>query len=530
MDIILTVVITVFIFGVLVFIHELGHFLAAIKAGVYVEEFAFGFGPKLISKRWKNVDYRINLVPLGGYVKMLGDMDGSSLMRHGTAEIDKEDLKFVKDRLKEKNLESPEADYASVVKYIDSISNDLSEEQYNAFQDYLAYDFIPNHPQNFDNKGFLPRFIILVAGVFLNFVLGAFLFYVLFQFTDYTTDLTKIGNPRFFGAQTSNPPVLYEIYTEGFENFEGSLIHEINGQRIVGESQFLGILDENYNKEVDVLIENASGLSEINLVLTGEGINTNFDDEVLNKVVLVNVLEGSAAKEAGIEGGEIILALAEVPVETPEELRVLLDEYRGSIVVADIINNEGELVEVELKLPDPAIDEPVLGAVPITNSPFLESVLRLNYAYHKVLSGTLHGGNLILYNATALGNFISQAFEQKSVEPVVSQVNSIVAVVDVTFQLVRANNFLSLLNLVALLSIVLAFMNILPIPLFDGGHVMFLFIEKIRGKKISTETQNKVSKVFFILLIMLTVAIMLKDIFQFDWPQRIVGTVRGIIN
>lgn len=70
---ILTILAFVFVFGVLVFVHELGHFLAAKFFGVRVDEFAFGFPPRIWSKKIKGTEYAINAIPLGGYVKLLGE-------------------------------------------------------------------------------------------------------------------------------------------------------------------------------------------------------------------------------------------------------------------------------------------------------------------------------------------------------------------------------------------------------------------------------------------------------------------------
>jgi len=70
---ILTAIVFIFILGILIFVHELGHFLVAKKSGVKVEEFAFGFPPRLFSKKVGETNYSINLIPLGGYVKMLGE-------------------------------------------------------------------------------------------------------------------------------------------------------------------------------------------------------------------------------------------------------------------------------------------------------------------------------------------------------------------------------------------------------------------------------------------------------------------------
>lgn len=66
----------IFVFGILVFIHELGHFLAAKKNGVRVEKFSFGFGPKLWGKKKGDTEYLISAIPLGGYIKMAGDEPG----------------------------------------------------------------------------------------------------------------------------------------------------------------------------------------------------------------------------------------------------------------------------------------------------------------------------------------------------------------------------------------------------------------------------------------------------------------------
>ncbi len=71
--IVLTLIIFVIIFGLIVFVHELGHFLMAKRAGIYVEEFAFGFPPRVFSWKRGQTRYAINLLPLGGYVKMKGE-------------------------------------------------------------------------------------------------------------------------------------------------------------------------------------------------------------------------------------------------------------------------------------------------------------------------------------------------------------------------------------------------------------------------------------------------------------------------
>ncbi|MEK7171118.1 MAG: site-2 protease family protein [Patescibacteria group bacterium] len=75
---IVTLLVFIAVLGIMVFVHELGHFLVAKKSGVKVEEFAFGFRPRLWSKTVGETTYAINLIPLGGYVKMFGEQDGQT--------------------------------------------------------------------------------------------------------------------------------------------------------------------------------------------------------------------------------------------------------------------------------------------------------------------------------------------------------------------------------------------------------------------------------------------------------------------
>lgn len=530
MDYLITIVLTILIFGVLVFVHELGHFLAALRAGVYVEEFAFGFGPKVLAKKYKNVTYRINLIPLGGYVKMLGDMDGSSFRRYDSKSLTKAEKTTVNTILKKAGLDQKDSDYRQLVDFIEAQENKLSEKELQLLEKYLVDEFIPNHPQNFDNKGFKPRLIILLAGVFMNFVLGSVLFYVMFSFTNFTVDMTKIGEPRFLGAQTSNPPVIFQVYREEYRAYEGSLIISYDNTNITSMELFDQLLAQNYNQSAPIEIQNAEGTIKTEMILNGDGLFTNFDSEVRDKVLLLNVGEDSAAAKAGLQSGFVVLAFDGIELESPEQLRSLLNQYRGESVEFVYIDLNGDTKITLVELPNPEDDGPILGAVPVSNSAYYQNALRVYYGDNKWASGFLHSTNLLVYNASAFSKFIGEAFQQKSVDPVFSQVNSIVAVVDITFYFVKGDNFLSILNLVAMLNVILAFMNILPIPLFDGGHVLFLFIEKIRGRKISTATQNRIGQIFFVLLIILTFLIIFKDIVQFEWPRRIGDKIMGVIN
>ncbi|MGB3093852.1 MAG: site-2 protease family protein, partial [Candidatus Zixiibacteriota bacterium] len=68
-----TLVATIFVLGILIFFHELGHFLVAKRSGIRVEKFSLGFPPKMIGKKIGDTEYCLSWIPLGGYVKMAGE-------------------------------------------------------------------------------------------------------------------------------------------------------------------------------------------------------------------------------------------------------------------------------------------------------------------------------------------------------------------------------------------------------------------------------------------------------------------------
>jgi regulator of sigma E protease len=132
MNILITILLVIVVLGLLIFVHELGHYLAAIAIGATVEEFALGYGPKLISKKYKGTVYSIRALPLGGFVKILGDSDPG-----------KEDYK--------KRLDDD---------------------------------------GNLKNKSKLAQIFVMLAGVTMNILLAIFFYYLVLGFSDWSVSLT----------------------------------------------------------------------------------------------------------------------------------------------------------------------------------------------------------------------------------------------------------------------------------------------------------------------------------------------------
>ncbi|MBR3490610.1 MAG: site-2 protease family protein [Bacilli bacterium] len=181
---IVTLLIFLVILGLIVFIHELGHFILAKLNGVYVHEFSLGFGPKLFSFKRKNdeTEYMIKLLPLGGYVMLAGE------------EYEDED----KNDKKEKKAKKVDKD-----------------------------EVIVPENQKLYNKRFYQKFLIMVAGVFNNFVLGLILLFImgLVYGCDYS-------NNRLTSLQKDLP-----LYEAGARN--GDKLLKINGHKIKNEDDII---------------------------------------------------------------------------------------------------------------------------------------------------------------------------------------------------------------------------------------------------------------------------------------------------
>lgn len=526
MDVIIAFVVFILIFGLVVFVHEFGHFWVAKKLGVVVEEFAFGFGPKVYAKKWRGTLYRINAIPLGGYVKMLGDQDGSSLARVRGQRMDAADLHKVFTLLREHGLDPKEVSYTELIEFLGK-KNTLSNPEVDLIRYYISSEIIPNHPGNLDNKSIGARLAIVTAGVIMNFMLGILMFYGIFLATDFVTHLDKIGEPIMIGAEVSSPPILYRVYNQpDLPKDLAGIIMTVNGEQIDDHDQFANYLANNQNKALEIGLLGESEVYPV--ILSGDEVYSNHSDQIKNRVIITEVTPGSAAEKAKLENGDIFLTIAGEDIDSITTLRSVLAENRGKEVDIEIINSEGDKQTKKAELPNPEDEQPVLGVGLSTLDQYLEGVMRVSYLDNKLFSGIAHATNILVYNVTAFKEFASQSLAQKSIKPVSDNVGSIVAVFDITFSLVQIKDILNIVNLAAMLSVTLAFMNLLPIPLLDGGHVLFLFLEKLRGKPISDKKQENIGKVVFYILIILTILIITKDIAQYDWPTRIINNLSKI--
>ncbi|MEI6886816.1 MAG: M50 family metallopeptidase [bacterium] len=384
LDAVKTIIVLVFTIAIVVVIHELGHFLAAKLCKVRVDEFAFGMGKKLWGKKYKGTLFRINLLPIGGYVKIYGQET--------------------------------------------SVEND---------------------PNSYSEKPALQRLFILFAGVFMNVILAIVIFYIYLISSGFVVYFPKIADYSFPGIKEeliSKPWV--KLVADGSSAKEAnlpinSLIWSIDGKDVNSASNFSDIVKASYGKTIDI------------------------------------------------------------------KLQIVRDQSFQNIKV-----NVNKLNDLGV---------PVIG---VSFSPI--EYYKLDYTNQKVFSGIVETYNVFGYSMSAYGELINQSFQTKSLEPVSSGTGTIVQVGQVTYRFVAADNFIDILFLIGSISLSLAFFNILPIPALDGGHVMFVIIEKIRGKPLSEKLMGIINMTGFVLLMILFVVLLFKDVLQINFIQGIIKAVTGL--
>ena len=425
--------------SILVFIHELGHFMAAKAFGIKVEKFFIFFdigGAKLFSFQWGETEYGMGWLPLGGYVKIVGMIDES---------MDKEQLKE------------------------------------------------PSKEWEFRSKPNWQKFIVMVAGVVMNVILGILIYsYVLHTFHKEFRTVESVNEQGIYAQATGHEyglrtgDKLVSVGGKEFERYEDyeALARLSFGTKIVvnrnGQDTTVVVPRDYFNK-MRAGFRLFEPFNEVHVGSVVKGEDT----------VRLAHLAGMLPKDQiySIQGKEIV-AFAE-----------MADSLRA---------NAGGFVDITVKRGDEFVD--LYSAVnPSGKLGFTARTVFTNTdsTAYTVGSAFRYGAGdawgMLIFNARAIGKLFTGQL------PFHGSVESPIGIARLYGPNWDWGRFWSL---TALLSMVLAFMNILPIPALDGGHIMFILIETISGRKLSDEFLEKAQLVGMVLILGLMVFAFGSDIVE----------------
>lgn len=421
---------------ILVFVHELGHFLAAKAFGMRVERFSIGFPPRIWGFQKGETDYCIGATPLGGYVKITGMID-----------------------------ESMDTDH-------------LDEEP---------------KPWEYRSKPVWQRIVVITAGVIFNMVLAVFIFAGM----GLTYGESKVPLESVEGIYVAEGSVAEDA---GFKT--NDRIEAVNGQevpyfedlfspsKITGSSLTYTINRSGQQETVNVpgnLLDrvNREGFIELSHAMPAQ---------------IGQVIDGTPADEAGFEDGDEITAANGEPISYWLELVEKIQEADGALQLT--INRDGSTEEISVT-PN---ESKQIGIAP----PAAEEVFEIDRIQYG-LAGSL-GLGIQKTNETLTG--IIQGFQQmfSGSISVKENLGGPVAIANVTKQATDVGGMAGFWNITAFLSITLAIMNILPIPVLDGGHLVFLIYEGITRREPSAKVRMALQQIGFILIIALFIYVTFNDI------------------
>jgi regulator of sigma E protease len=512
----------------LVFFHELGHFLMAKLFGVRVEVFSIGFGPKLLKKKFKGTEFAVSLIPLGGYVKLFGD---DPFKKDEIPESER-DVSF---SFKRKWARFWIVFGGPLANFIFSLVLFWGLSFYGETVPELRLGTIKTESY-FHEMG-------LRSGDLLVGVNGSPLFGpsdLVPGEGEIVKELKVVRNGKDIEIQNLNLKIdqFIEMYSQTFPLLRLPLFKNVKDNKIylaviAGSKQFLPLemLNDASEGELElyeVSREKVESLQKLHVdeSLDGQGVfegskeNLTFSrDTSLVKTLgtkgffpldleIKSISMGSPADKAGWKAEDLIVKINQTFVTSFEEMRQMVySEKELNItllregqeievnIIPDEIEQEGKKVKILGVYGWPAFVTPKRTSTP--GLPFFAAVsLSVQRTYQSVLK-TIEGYKMLFTSSSALKNIGGPL--------------SIGKVAADSFE----TSISYFLQIMALISINLGVINLFPIPVLDGGHIMFLFFELINRGPLSKRKLELAQHFGLSFILLLTFAALFNDFTRF---------------
>jgi len=431
-----TLIAFLFVLGVLIFVHELGHFLAARRHGVRVLTFSLGFGPKILKVTRGDTEYCVSAIPLGGYVKMAG--------------------------------ESPE-------------------------------DPRSGQPDEFLSKTKWQRFQILFAGPAMNIILAVVvLAFVLAQGTQIPIYLDQ---PPVLGAVLPESPAAQAGLRRG------DRILTVAGREMDSWEDLLIEISTRPNRDVGVTFLRDGNPITATVKPVGEGRYEIGNIGVLPDInpIVDSVINDDVAQQAGFMGGDVVLAINGERTVTATQFRQIVQRNGGRDLRFTIRRGTEEL-ELHATPRDRGDGFKVglyIGDPKKTFKPGPLEAVRLSVERNIESSGLIF---------RTLGGLFTGSTS-------VRQLQGPVGIAQLSGESAQ-EGFIALLSLMAMLSINLGILNLMPVPVLDGGHILIMALEGIARRDFSMRVKEKMLLAGFVVLMMLMVTVIYNDLTRISWIER----------
>ena len=516
MDLIINLFAFVFSLGLIVALHELGHFFFAKKASILCFEYAIGMGPVLWSTRKGETQYAVRAIPIGGFVSMAGEQDLSIIIRRDA----KIGLNLDGDEVKEIILGSFEkADIEMLVSTYDLYDKDnqglfiegtvdgisrfltVKKDAFYVFSKKKKLQIAP-YDRSFESKTLWQRFLTIFAGPAMNFVLAFFLFLLVASIQGKPLNVNRVGNviegnPAFIAGLQDNDQII-RIGSVDITNWQdiGTALQTVSGQsdvliRVVRNNQ---TVDLSANPRVDI---NSMGLSNFTGTLT---VGSN-----------AGAIVGSAFGKANglLDSNDVITAVKLNDITYPiTSWADLVDFARttngGSVFVTYQRGSETKTANWVVWENEVLSSQ---GIPSVTTTIGIEPNFSFDLGY-AIVSGFTGISDSVNQVIAVLGLLFGGSNQIG-----LNDLSGPVGIFNIVGQYAK-QGLASYLWFVAFLSVNIGVMNLLPIPALDGGRLIFLGVEAIIRRPLNKKVENTANNVMFFLLMALFVYVTFFDILR----------------
>jgi regulator of sigma E protease len=416
----------IFVLGVLVFVHELGHFLVAKKSGMKVEEFSLGYPPKAVGIKVGETEYCLSWLPLGGYVKIAGMAD-------------------------------------------------------------FGHEEAQGQPWEFQSKPRWMQMSVMIAGPFMNFLLG---FLLLFGVRLAAGEYEFLNDTRIGEVQEASP-----LHSAGL--LPGDRILSVGNLPITDWEDMSDAFLGHMGKSVAIAVERGTTQEVLTVDLTNTPESLGIGPYMTTEVGAT--MPGMPAETIGLQPGDVITSVAGVPVTMWWEMSREISKRPNESIEITWIRN-GTQMSAAITPDGQADGEETIGRIGI-NTASKRTPIPVGKAF-------VRSGEETIRLSTAIFGFVKRlVVGQESSKQLAGPVG--------IFQMVGQSaerGFSHLMWFMAMLSINLGVLNLLPIPMLDGGHLLILSIEAISRRDLSSRHKEILQQVGFVFLLFLIIYVTFNDI------------------
>jgi regulator of sigma E protease len=457
----------------LILIHELGHFFAAKSVGITILEFGLGFPPKVCKLfTWRETEFTLNWIPLGGFVRPLGE-----------------------DVIRPLDDETVEEDRQELIRRQQASANTDTNQQ-------IA------KPKSVNEASPIARIIFMAAGAAANFVLAFILFAI----------VALLGIQQVVGAsvQVVNLDSSSVLSQSGLR--QDDIITDINGNNFQSTDEFLSTFYSSIQQPVHLNVLRGADNQQVDLTIDNSSNLTAAVPQTYTQIG--DVSKDSPAALAGIRPNDLVVAFNGESIGGIDDFRARIQANLGK-EVSITLDRDGQKVDVTLT---PRANPPqgqgslgvvIAGVKDNTLGITFVGLPQIDYVPQSLGESVKYGYQSVVDVIASVvelpSRLMSGAITPQEARPVsvlgISQIGAVFIE-----QSISQKRITPILLFIATISVGLGFFNLLPIPALDGGRILFVVIEIIRGKPISPEREGLVHLIGLALLLSLSVLVLLNDV------------------